>query len=78
VTDHPRDLLADFLVYYRARPETFSGPEMLALAYRLPAYGGMMAARVTQQEARDRRNTKPGARMVEETHAEVSSVIEFG
>ncbi len=37
-----------------------------------------MRARVEQQEHDRRRNVPAGAKMVEETHAEFSDLIEFG
>ncbi len=50
VLDHLDDLDADFRVYYRidgVGDEDFgdmTGPRFFALASRLPAYGGLMAA----------------------------------
>ena len=58
--------------------------EFLALAYRASAYQGMMRARVEQAEAGERRNVRPGARLVEADRRSVmadpllADVIDFG
>ena len=54
VLDHPRDLGADFRAIYHLSPAEaglIPFPEYLALAYRLPAYSGVMAARMAEAEA---------------------------
>jgi hypothetical protein len=53
VLNHLEDLESDFRVYYRLTPEDIldlSGPQFLALARRVPAYGGVMAVRIEQEE----------------------------
>ena len=53
---HRADLDADFRVFYRTSlkqaEHQMSGPEFFALAYRVSAYQGVMAARL--EAARDR------------------------
>lgn len=51
--DHRRDLMADFRAFYHLDPASalrLGGPEWLALAWRTPAYGGAMAARLDSAE----------------------------
>lgn len=51
VLDHLDDLDADFRVFYRIDDvESLSGPRFLALALRVFAYQGVMAARVADQQ----------------------------
>lgn len=53
VLNYLDDLEADFRVFYRMEPAeilALSGPHFLALAYRIPAYQGVMAARLAEQE----------------------------
>jgi hypothetical protein len=51
VLDHMDDLDADFRVFYRIDDiEDLSGPRFLALALRVFAYQGVMAARVADQQ----------------------------
>jgi hypothetical protein len=84
--DHPLDLMADFRAIYRIDdPSEISAPDYFALAYRLPAYQGMVAARVSEQQEVERRETGgKRARKVESTRAsiesdpELGSVISFG
>lgn len=48
--DHLDDLDADFRVFYRVDDiEGLTGPRFLALALRVFAYQGVMAARVTER-----------------------------
>jgi hypothetical protein len=57
---HQRDLWADFRFAYGLSPAqalALPGPEYMALAWRTPAYNGVMAARLAE-EAPD---TTPGA-----------------
>lgn len=51
VLDHADDLDADFLAIYGIDLDTYDmdGPRYLALAHRLPAYQGVMAARVDEE-----------------------------
>lgn len=59
------------------------GPEYLALAYRLPYYAGVVAARA-QEEADGRRKRLRGGREVEGTreaiqaNPDLAAVISFG
>ena len=53
VIDHLPDLDADFLRFYGIDLEydrDLTGPRFLALAQRVAAYGGVMAARVQEQQ----------------------------
>lgn len=63
VLDHLDDLDADFLRFYRidiTQDDTVDPPRFFKLAYRLPAYQGVMAARVEAQreEAKTRSPSK--------------------
>lgn len=51
VLDHEADLDADFLAIYGIDLDTYDmdGPRYLALAHRLPAYQGVMAARIEEE-----------------------------
>jgi hypothetical protein len=51
VLDHEADLDADFLAIYGIDLDVYDmdGPRYLALAHRLPAYQGVMAARVDEE-----------------------------
>ena len=70
VLDHLWDLAADFRAFFHLAPgqamKELSGPEFLALAYRAPAYGGSLAARMQHREqddrGPDRRRTVVGTR----------------
>lgn len=63
--DHLADLDADFRVFYRMSwkdaVRTLTGPELMALAWRVSVYQGVMAARHSQwkaaEEARVHRET---------------------
>lgn len=86
--DHPRDLAADFRAIYHLSPAeaaSLSGPEYLGLAYRLPAYQGVIAHRATEQQSRDQRNVRaPGARLVDSTKSNIQAdpmlrdLVDFG
>jgi hypothetical protein len=97
VLDHARDVAADLRVFAHvswAEALAWPGPEFLALAYRLPAYGGALAARVAAQDghggaghagaARGGAGRRPGAREVPGTREAImaepgfAGVIEFG
>ncbi|MFF4346813.1 hypothetical protein [Streptomyces sp. NPDC001530] len=54
VLDHEDDLDADFLAIYGIdlREQEVDGPRYFALAHRLTAYQGVMAARVDQEQDR--------------------------
>jgi hypothetical protein len=63
VLDHQRDLWADFRAFYGLSPAqalALPGPEYMALAWRAPAYAGVMAARLASQEE-DRPASSVGA-----------------
>ncbi len=67
VLDHTRDLDADFRVFYHLswrEALALPGPELLALAYRVGAYPGVIHHRLAEAEAKERRNAPRGARMV--------------
>jgi hypothetical protein len=51
VLDHEADIYADFLAIYgiNLREQEVSGPDYFALAHRLTAYQGVMAARVEEE-----------------------------
>jgi hypothetical protein len=62
VLDHLDDIASDMSVFHRIDDiSELDGPSFLRLAWRLPAYTGVMAARVAaaQQEA-DTRSTPQG------------------
>ena len=64
--------MADFIRFYGRRPEEFSGPDMLALAYRVAVYGGMIAARIEEQKPRTVPPTTSGeVKMVPPTKAAI-------
>lgn len=75
--DHQRDLLADFRAIYHLAPREvagLSGPEYMALAYRLPAYQGVMAMRVQQEEERSRKNLRHrDAKLVDSSKASIQA-----
>jgi hypothetical protein len=51
VLEHLADLEADFRAFYRMDPEdilSMSGPRFFALAHRVGAYDGVMAARLAE------------------------------
>lgn len=55
VVDHLADIESDFSVFHRVDdPLSLAGPEFFRKAYRLPAYPGVLAARVVAQETRSR------------------------
>ena len=60
VLDHEGDLDADFLAIYGIDLEQadVSGPRYFALAHRLPAYQGVMAARVEDERDRTSSTTR--------------------
>ena len=69
VLEHPRDLAADFRAIYHLSPaetQDLSAPEFFALAHRLPAYRGVLAARAAETETRERKHRKRrGVRQVD-------------
>jgi hypothetical protein len=87
VLDHPRDLAADFRAIYHLDPEqaaALPGPEWFALAYRLPAYSGIMRTRVEQEDRNTNRNVKHGAKLIESERTSIekdpllADLIDFG
>lgn len=72
--DYWDDLVADFLVFYRIglNPglgcplsiDDIDGPTFFALAHRVPAYGGVMAARMAEQQQGPTAPTPQGERRV--------------
>jgi hypothetical protein len=72
VLDHMDDLDADFRVFYRIDDiEDLSGPRFLALALRVFAYQGVMAARVADQQETTPHGTE--VRQVESTREAISA-----
>lgn len=70
ICDHMRDVIADFrAVYHLGWRDALAlpGPELMALAYRLPVYPGAVAARAAEQARQS--HVPPGARVVESTSA---------
>lgn len=67
ILDHLDDLDADFRVFYRIDDiESLSGPRFIALALRVFAYQGVMAARAAALEApQQRSHNSTEARMIE-------------
>lgn len=84
--DHPRDLAADFRAVYHLSPAeamALPGPEYLALAYRLPAYPGVMKLRA-EAEQDERRSRIRRGREVDSTRSailadrDLAQVVSFG
>lgn len=61
VLDHQEDIDADFLAIYGIDLEVcdMSGPRYLALAHRLTAYQGVMAARVEEERQESEQASAP-------------------
>lgn len=87
ILGHRRDLEADFRRFYGLSPAdalALPGPEYLALAYRLDAYGGVITERRRQAGAEERRNVRPGARLVDsdaktlQTDPALAGLIQYG
>lgn len=82
ILDHLADLDADFRVFYRMSWKeavaALTGPELMALAWRVSVYQGVMAARI----AVDRQPAASGAREVDSSRAALQAnlgdLIEFG
>lgn len=87
--DHLDDLEADFLVFYGMEPLdilSISGPRFFALAYRVGAYDGALAARMAADEAPARSRgsstqnadrTVEGSRAAIESDSALSGLIDF-
>lgn len=72
VTESLADLEADFCAIYRMAPVEvlgLSGPRFLALAWRLPAYAGVIAARLAQAETERTPEAPGGTKTVEGSQA---------
>lgn len=66
ILDHLDDLDADFRVFYRIDDiESLSGPRFIALALRVFAYQGVMAARAAALETPQQSHNSTEARMLE-------------
>lgn len=88
IPDHRWDLAADFRAFYHLswrEAVGLPGPEFFALAYRCASFAGVMQARVTFQESRERRNVrKHDAKIVQGDRSELLAdpllrdVIDFG
>lgn len=80
--DYLDDLDSDFSVFHRADFRAMPAPRMFALAYRLPAYGGVMASRVAEmqreQEPEPDDGTVPSDPHTLTTHPGLSGLIEIG
>lgn len=51
---YQRDLWSDFRAVHRLSPDqalALPGPEYMALAWRLPAYGGVLANRMSEKSS---------------------------
>lgn len=60
--NHLADIESDFSVFHRVDdPLSLSGPRFFRMAHRLPAYSGVLAARVANAQRRSGAST-PGAR----------------
>jgi hypothetical protein len=76
VLNHLDDLDADFRVFYRVDDiGTLTGPRFLALALRVFAYQGVMAARVAEQQDTPQQHGQHGTevRQVEPTRAAITA-----
>lgn len=64
VLDYSRDLEADFMAFYNLTPSRtrteLTGPEYLSLAYRVSAYGGVIATRMKEDDEDDGRRKVGG------------------
>jgi len=76
ILDHPRDLAADFRAFYHLgwrEAVALPAPEFLGLAYRVTVFPGVLAARIAERERAERRNVRPGARLVESTRGAIAT-----
>lgn len=72
--DHLDDLDADFRVFYRIDDmEVLPGPRFLALALRVFAYQGVMAARVAAQQDKGTTTHGTEVRQVESTKQAITA-----
>lgn len=72
--DHLDDLDADFRVFYRVDDmEALPGPRFLALAVRVFAYQGVMAARATAQQDKGMTTHGTEVRQVESTKQAITA-----
>jgi hypothetical protein len=86
ILDHERDVAADLRVLCHVswrEALSWPGPELLALAYRLPAYGGMVAALAYEHE-RPAGRTPANATVIPSTreaimaNPDLAGVVSFG
>lgn len=80
---HLEDLEADFRTFYRLTPEDvmeMSGPHFLALAYRITAFQGVMAARVAaeQEGSGSERGSIESTPQNLQYNSELADVIDYG
>jgi hypothetical protein len=74
VLDYLDDLDADFRVFYRVDDiEQLSGPQFFALAVRVSAYQGVMAARIAEQQDDSSPSSGGEVRQVEATRTAVTA-----
>jgi hypothetical protein len=87
VLDHVRDVAADLRVFAHAswsEALTWSGPELMALCWRLGAYGGAVAAVMARQSERSGHRVRHADRTLPSTRAallaspDLRGVISFG
>lgn len=74
-----RDLDADFRRFYRLSPAEameLSGPEYLALAWRVPAYDGVTAVRL-QQWAKEHKEIEKASGRALQTDPVLAGLIEY-
>lgn len=84
ILDHERDVAADLRVFAHVswrEALAWSGPEFLAMAYRLSAYGGVLAARIAEQRPRTGvagATRVPATRAAIMSHPDLRGVVSFG
>ena len=85
ILDHQRDVMADLRVLAGVswrEALAWPGPELLAVAYRLPAYGAVtvLAERAERPAGRVTPDAKrvPGTRVAIMAHPDLRAVVSFG
>jgi hypothetical protein len=87
IIDHRRDVMADLRVFARlswAEALAMPGPELMALCWRLPVYGGAVAVLQARQTQGNGHRVRPADRVLPSTRAALMSspdlrgVISFG
>ena len=85
--EHPRDLAADFRAFYHLSWRdalALPAPEFLGLAYRVSVFPGVIAARIAEADAAERRNIPVGANLVPSDRHSIMAdpllrdVVDFG